>query len=205
VASNFQEGDSLRGLRSGLAEPRILLTEIGKFLKAKSAATFRDQGRGAKKWGERGVPNVAGILSDLAAGKNPPARRFQPRPVLADTGMLKRSIDFRVVAKKAVEVGSTLPYAGVHQHGGETKSPFITATMQARLWSWMKRGRGSKDPATKELRDAKKSLGWLLNKNLRGSRLTFKIAARPFVSLEDSDVVEIREQLGIGVHRMAAG
>lgn len=130
--SNFQRGAALDRLTEYVANPRPALVAIGALLKAKARASFREQQRGGIRWKPRNVPNIAGIIADLSEGRTPPMRRLDPRPALIDVGTLRDSIDFRVTSKNTVEVGTTLPYARVHNFGGETTQN-VTQVVKDRL------------------------------------------------------------------------
>lgn len=157
----LDEGTRLRALADGFEDPRFALTGVGALLVETSQEAFRAQRMGGIKWKDRGetrmVPNWPGVLRDLQDGKSPPARRFQPRPVLQDGGTLYGSLSFRVVSNDTVEAGSMLPYAGPLHAGLPTYSVVITKSIQQRLWEWIKRltGAANRAEAAPERRETK--------------------------------------------------
>lgn len=102
---------------------RNALTQIGATLTARAQARFREQAFGGVAWVARKVPNIAGVITDLEAGKEPPSRRWDPRPALQDTGRLKGSITWRLIGDNAVEIGSNLSYAADAQYGAHRVFP----------------------------------------------------------------------------------
>lgn len=218
----LDEGTRLRALRGALEDPRSVLEGVGALLVGRSQRAFREQRMASIKWKTRGEtkmnPNWPGILRDFHEGKSsPPPRRFQPGPVLVDRGMLRRSVNFRVLSRDTVEAGSNLPYAGVLHAGGESETVPITATIQSNLWKWIKSKVGgakrsarkagkdktpeSRSKAADKLAVAESALRlkWLLNKNLTGERLTIKHPARPIVALPDDLVRDIESIYGRAV------
>jgi len=102
----FRKGAKMERFEKGLENPKAALTAIGVMMVAESQDAFQQQRHGSVEWPARSNPNVYGILADFAAGKSaPPARRFQDRPALIDTGRLRSSIAFRV-SGKSVTVGT---------------------------------------------------------------------------------------------------
>lgn len=185
MSEDVDPGDKVRRVEADLANPERILKQIGILMVAESQQAFAQQQFGGRQWQPRSVPNVFALIADFAAGKNPPARRFEARPALRDTGRLAASIAFRVLGN-ATEVGTNLPYAAVLNDGGEQKSEKITEAVQERLWKWLK-GPGSQ---------WKKRLGWLLNKKFRDQQLTHRIGARKFVGLSQQTMEDINEVIG---------
>lgn len=184
--ATFDEGDKARRMRQALERPERTLKQIGTLMVAESQASFSKQSFGGKRWQERAPVNVFGILSDFAAGKNPPARRFQTRPALRDTGRLAASIAYQV-RTPVVEVGSKLPYADVHQFGGTSTSAAITPEIRRKLWAWLK----------KQGKDVRVQLGWLLNSKFKGETLTARIPARPFVGVTQQTKKQVSRLIGV--------
>lgn len=113
-------------------DPTPLLELVGEVAVSRARARFREQRFGGAEWRPRSVPNLAGIVSDILAGRTPHDDRFTSRPAAIDTGRLRDSIASRVVgygADAEVEVGSTLEYAGLIQHGGESRLPVTGAVV----------------------------------------------------------------------------
>lgn len=186
--ATFDEGDKARRMTRALHKPDVALKQIGTLMVAESQTSFSAQRFGQKKWRERGSINVFGILSDFEAGKTPPQRRFDRRPALRDTGRLAASIAFQV-RSPVVEVGTVLPYARVHQFGGESTSSQITGEVRSKLWQWLK----------KQSRDIRRRLGWLLNDKFRNKTLTARIPARPFVGITLRTTQSVRRVIGVEI------
>lgn len=172
---------NLDDLRHAAKDPRPLLEAIGLMMVGKTQSAFRDQGRGGQRWQARGVPNRAGILEDLRAGKSPPERRFQDRPAGIDTGRLRSSIAYRIEGE-TVTIGSKLDYASDVQRGAN-KTISIDAGMRRALAEWLRSL--SKD----RRRDMRRAFGYLFHSGV------FKIVTppRPFVMVTDEDRRQIVE------------
>lgn len=185
----FSAGAKIKRIKVSLAEPKVALTQIGILLVSESQKAFREQAWNDKAWKPRGSPNVMGIVADIDAGKKPPKRRFDVRPALKDTGALSKSIAFEVMSSRSVRVGTTIGYGKVHQTGGKTKGPRITAKIQQGLWKWLKR----------QDKGVRAKLGWLLNRKFRGRRLETKVPKRQFLGLTKPMVKAVRKIIGIHV------
>lgn len=186
----FEKGDKLERIEKHLDRPDVALTQIGALMVAESQRAFREQKFGDKVWQPRRVPNLFGIIADFAAGKRePPARRFESRPALQDTGRLLQSIAWRLVNTTTVEVGSTLPYAGTLHTGGEVESEPITEQVRTLLNAWLK-GKGSA---------YRRKLGWVLNKKFAGKTLTAKVSARPIVGITRETYADVLEVVGVRI------
>lgn len=155
------------------------LNALGAYFTAQSQAAFRNQRLGNKVWPPRMIPNVPGIVGDLNRGGQPKARRFQGRPALVDTGMLRRSITWRVQGSSSVVVGTNLPYANVHQVGGVTRATVLEPIGKATLREVL-----SKRP---DLGD----LGYLFSKPV----VVRRVPARPFLGLQPGDREEVERIL----------
>ena len=186
--TSFKKGAKLERWEKALQNPQKALKQIGVLMVAESQASFRDQQFGRKKWKGRAPVNVFGIIADFSKGSTPPARRFQTRPALKDTGRLSGSISYKV-SGLAVEVGTNLDYAGVHQFGGQVESEKITKSVQQALSKWLK----PKDKGLKE------SLGWILNKKFTGETIKGQVPARPFVGISKQTIEDVREVVGVEI------
>lgn len=184
--ATFDKGAKMERWEKNLDNPRGALKQIGAIVTAESQRAFRDQKHGRDRWEPRSDVNVFGIIADFAKGGTPPARRFERRPALRDTGRLSGSIAFKVLGTKAVEIGTNLPYAGVHQYGGTVESEPVTGAVQKALWKWLK----PKDAGLKA------RLGWLLNKKYRGETIKGEVPARPFVGITKDTREDVREVIG---------
>lgn len=169
---------------------------------------FKAQKRGPFAWAPRMSPNIPGMLRDFERGPNVPKRRFEARPALMDTGMLKKSYAWSNRDSKSILVGTNIPYANLHQFGGKVKIK-ITQTMRENLSTWMKReggrsgrvmtgekpGPGASKAEKKAYRDRMKAnkatassglsdkFGWLFNTDV----YEFTVRARPHVIFSDGD------------------
>ncbi len=190
MAATFDEGDKVRRWKRNLDNPSAALKQIGALMTAESQRAFKRQQFGKEAWEPRGPVNVFGIISDFHAGKrNPPQRRFERRPALRDTGRLAASIAFNLLGTKVVEVGSNLPYAGVHHKGGEVESLPITEQVQDLLGRWLK-GKGS---------EHKERLGYLLNKKYLGETLKMEVPERPIVGVTKQTLADVKEAVGVKI------
>lgn len=169
----FQKGDKIARLAKKLKNPKEALKILGLMMVSDSQRAFIEQSYGGKKWPPRGPVNVMGIIADLSSGRSIPKRRFDQRPALIDTGLLRNSIASKIIGN-AVEVGTKVEYAKDHQKGGKVKSETITGKVQTALWTWLKK---------KANRKWQPQLGWLLNRKFKGRRLDGKVPARPFIGV----------------------
>lgn len=174
---DFVEGDRFRTTERRLDDLTPLLRAIGVRMVRTSNKAFREQKLGKVAWRERSVPNLAGIVQDLKGGGQPKARRFQPRPALHDTGLLKKSITYRIAAQNAVEAGSALPYAGLHHKGGVSEA-LVPKELRVPLQDWFLSTKANGKPLGR--------IAWLIRALVKGD-VTLRIAvpARPIVGLDD--------------------
>lgn len=187
--TTFKKGEKVSRIERKLGNPSAALKQIGALMVSESQRAFKLQEFGGKRWDPRAPVNVFGIIADFHAGKRkPPARRFEPRPALRDTGRLASSIAFRVVGD-TVEVGSNLPYASVHQTGGEVESKPITQTVRTNLWAWLK----------KQSKDLKRRIGWVLNPKFKDKTIKGEVPARPFVGITKQTREFVREAVGVSI------
>lgn len=188
---DVEKGAKIEAIERAMVDRSSALKQIGALMVAESQTAFRDQKLGDTAWKERRAPNVFGLLRDFADGKRePPARRFERRPVLMDTGRLRQSIAWRIMASgDVVEVGTNLPYAAAQHRGGTVESATITKQMQSAIWSWLK-GKG---------KDHKRTLGWLLNRKFTGKKLSQTLPARPIVGITQETVEAVREIVGVSI------
>jgi phage gpG-like protein len=185
----FEQGAKLKRINRKLTDPKDALKQIGITMVAESQASFKAQKFGRNKWRERSKVNVFGIISDFAQGRRePPARRFETRPALRDTGRLANSIAFQVKGR-AVEVGTNVPYASLHNFGGVSKSERITSQVRKRLWAWLKK----KDEAMRE------RLGWLVSDAMEGEQLEMRVPKRQFVGITLQTRKDIRKTIGVRI------
>lgn len=130
--------DNLGRFKRRLDDPRPVLKQIGALMLAESQKAFDDQAYGPERWPERyegqdePFINVAGALSDVARDRQIRDRRFDRRPAVVDTGMLRSSLTFGLKGKKAVRVGTTDPKAPKHLFG-LSSSQTVTNIARRRL------------------------------------------------------------------------
>jgi phage gpG-like protein len=187
--ATFEQGAKLKRIGNKLVDPSKALKQIGVTMVAESEASFKAQRFGRKAWRERSPINVFGIIADFAQGRRkPPARRFETRPALRDTGRLANSIAFSV-SGKVVEVGTNVPYASLHNFGGVSKSEKITLTVQQRIGKWL----------AKQSEDLQERLGWLLGDQARDEQLEMRVPKRQFVGITIQTRKEIRKTIGVRI------
>ena len=194
MATEFEKGAKIERWEHNISNPEAALRQVGALMVAESQLAFREQKLGERAWPARGPINLFGLIADFYDGKRePPSRRFEARPVLRDTGRLAASIAFRLVGSEIVEVGTNLPYAAVHQHGGQVESKPINDQVRQSLNEWL-RGKG---------RPYRKRLGWLLNKKFAGKTLKGEVEARPFVGITKQTIEDVHEAVHVQI--MEAG
>ncbi len=187
-----QTGETWDTWQDRLQKPEAALKKIGALMLAASQKAFREQKFGKIVWKPRKVPNTFGIITDFSKSGNskPPKRRFEASPVLINTGQLRRTINFALVGKDAVEVGSNLPYAGTHNFGGPIESLPLTKSVQEKLLKWL----GSKAGQPWQSKLIFLTLPGMTNQKLKG-----KAPARPFVGLTPKLIEEIEKWVGLKV------
>jgi phage gpG-like protein len=185
--ATFEPGGKVSRIAMNLDRPERTLKQIGAIMVAESQAAFKAQSFGGVAWPPRAGVNIFGIIDDFASGRaKPPARRFEKRPALRDTGRLAASISFRLVGTHVVEVGTVLPYAGLHNFGGPTESKKITQTVRENLWRWLK---------TQNL-GMKRRVGWLLNSKFKNQTIKGNVPARRFVGITQQTRRYVQRTLG---------
>lgn len=190
MPAEFERGAKFVRLERNLEKPDAALRQIGTLMVAESQQAFREQKHGKNPWDKRRVPNIMGIIADFHAGvRTPPARRFEARPALRDTGRLAGSIDYKLVADNVVEVGSNLPYAAVLHSGGTVESKPITEQVRTLLAEFL-RGPGKAH---------RKSLGWILNPKFAGRTIRGKVPARPIVGITKQTIDDVLEVVAVKI------
>lgn len=175
-----------------MLNPDKLLRGIGIYMMGVTKQAFRQQGRpGGPQWVDREVPNAAGILSDLRAGRNPPARRWQGRPSNIDSNSLVNSISWSWKGKDSVEVGSWKPYASHAQSGGVQSIP-IDDSLRRELRAYIKKLKGSRS-GPKALQGIQ--LQRRFSKALRAGVLVIDRLPRPYLMVLPQDVVRINQMV----------
>ena len=172
--------EMLKGFKKRLGDPRPALRRIGALMLSASQKAFQDQRYGPDKWPERyeGQPdpfvNVAGALSDLLRDRQIKGRRFDRRPALVDTGILRGSLSFGLKGKNAVRVGTTVPYAAKHVFGLNSRQN-VTDAARKRLTKEYRRFKNQGGARFEAL----KKLGFLHTV----SQLETNIQPRPFIGI----------------------
>lgn len=172
-----------------LANPGPVLDAIGLMLVGRAQSAFRDQGRGGVAWLPRSVPNRAGVLMDLKAGKKPAERRWDPKPAGIDTGETRASITHEVQGTRLL-VGSNLDKATDIQHGS-SKTITLDRDLRGKLAAWLRSLTGAAKRGKKEARagkseraeKARKAFGFLFH----AGALTVTSPPRPFLMVTDAD------------------
>lgn len=187
----FDKGKKLGRIEANLANPEPVMRVIGALVVSESERAFEDQRHDGRRWSARAVPNVYGIIADLAGPASAPAgRRFDSRPALVDTGRLRSSIDSDVVNNgRTAVIGTTVDYAAVHQFGGRIESETISATVQQKLGRWL-RGQGAQ---------FRNRLAFLLSPSLLGKKLQGTVEARPFLGLTDRTIAQAHRAIGVEI------
>lgn len=165
-----------------MKDPRPLVEAVGLMMVGRAQKAFVDQARGGLAWAPRSVPNRAGILMDLKAGRVPPSRRWDPRPAGVDTGRLKSSIAYRITGNLEVTVGSKVEYAS-DVNKGATKTITVDGDLRKRLADWLRSLHGA------EKTRARAAMGFLFH---TGS-LTVTTPPRQFLMVTDDDKARIRQ------------
>ena len=169
-----------RRLVDRVQNPRDILTAVGALVLAENQQNFRAQSGGGKPWMARSTPNIAGLISDFNAGRNPPSRRFSPRPALVDTGRLRQSLTFAVQGSE-VNVGTSLQYAPRLQEGGVERLR-LTAQGRQNLGSFLARRR-----------DLGARLGFLLSPRRRA--ITIRIPPRTIVGMSNQLLGDVLNEI----------
>lgn len=154
-----------------LRRSRTFRHAVGAELDAAAARAFAEQ-RSPKgdPWRARSVPNVAGLLEDLAGGRPPQAKRFRDRPALVDTGALARSVGYRLEAGRVVPVAA-VPYARLHAEGGTSTITVDTTTRRAAL-RWL--------ASTRQPKAVRARVAAAVAEDV----LTIRVPARPFLGAD---------------------
>lgn len=118
--------DAVRGRLHALQDLAFLrpaLDGVAYDLGALAARTFKDQ---RDPWGQPWKPLRPSTLRARRKGKGGGTAK-----ILRDTGVLSNSISARRTGPLTVEIGTTTPYAGIHQFGGSIQ--FAARSLRVRL------------------------------------------------------------------------
>lgn len=180
------EGRRVQIIRGRFEDTSPVLERIGRYLVRLNQVGFTNQNFAGRppSWAPRKVPNVAGILTDLAVGRGVSSKRFVPTPALVDTGTLRRSINFRTIGKagkgRTVELfieGRAAEY-GMRMQNGEPTTIGVTQSVRSGLAALL---RGM--PALRPM------LGWIF----RRTSVTIRPRARQFFGIPPWCVPKLRE------------
>jgi len=143
--------EDLGKIAAEIVRPERLMKQLGAQVVSYSQKAFELQRLGDERWPARypgqAPPklNIAGALMDWKAGRAAPKpHRFQDRPANVDLGLrggLWGSISARVTGPTSFEVGSTKPYAGLQQYGGQTSIRY-GEDVKRRMREWLYDGKG---------------------------------------------------------------
>lgn len=185
--------------------PTALLKSFGVILARESKDAFTKQAFGETKWKPRypnqsgAKLNIAGALMDLGKGPKIKERRFQDRPAVMDTGMLKNSIASTSGKENAgeffVKCGSMQPYANKQHQGGVSKIR-ITEAMRvnfAEVWDRFKAGKVGGKKGTIGSTVALRRIAFLRNSNV--TEYSVKIVPRPFIGITAQALKDIEQRL----------
>lgn len=170
------------------------LNQIGALLTEQTQRAFfnRPQGRkGGPTWVARSVPNVMGIINRANRGLMPQRRHFADSPVLIDTGNLARSFSWRPEGKDTVVIGTSVPYASLHQFGGESTLPITARARQIITWHL----KMVDDPAQW------RRFAFIYDTD----EVTTTVPARPFLMVTDEDKKLIGRLLGVRIAEVGTG
>lgn len=130
-------------LQKRLVAAKKLLKQIGALLVRDSRQAFQDQRFGEIPWPEKypGSPkpfiSIAGIVQDFnEGGTKPRPETLNDRPALQRTTALRNSPSYRFIDDHTIELGSQLPYAGLHQQGGWSSQP-VTEDTKTKIENWL--------------------------------------------------------------------
>ena len=143
-----RSGEELARLRARAGDRKTLGTIVARILESHAQRAFVEQRLGDFAWPERyptmedPFVNVAALVNWLNHGGSVISRFFDRRPALMGTGTLSRSISGRVKSD-LVEVGSSLPYAGIHQWGGTSRQP-VTQAAKDKIRRFIRSERGKR-------------------------------------------------------------
>lgn len=183
----IRTAEDLTALRARVNDTRELRNVLGAFLVSESQKAFDEQRLGEYQWPQRypgqrdPFVNSAAVLERANVGAEPTDDDFQPRPALiGHTGDLKRRVAFSVSGDDLLTVGNNLPYASLHQFGGETSFP-VNETARTTLIGWCATA-GRNHPARSKIR----LLAYLHN-------WSQTIIQRPFIGVTPQAALDMRD------------
>lgn len=199
-------GADVREIETRARDANALGTLVVRHLESGAQRAFVEQRLGDRVWPRRypsspdPFVNKASLLDWLNDGGNILDRHFDRRPALMGSGVLAGSISGRVRGNVA-EVGSAVPYAGLHQWGGTSTQP-VTETAKstiAKFIGWEKDSEGDWVPKARQgarQKENAEKYGSQLLHLLFASELATEVVQRPFLGITDEmerDIVESLE------------
>lgn len=175
-------------LRQELENPEKLMKKLGAMVLGASIDSFKKQALGEFKWEPRypqqKAPklNLAGFVADFANGRpTPKPIRFIDRPALIDEGFrggLVSSMTYRPLDQTSFQVGTSKPYASIHQYG-KTTSQDITEQMKKAMRKWLYKGGKKEKGYKKKVSPYADKVEGLLGMD----QLDTRVGKRPFVGI----------------------
>lgn len=211
IEITVRSGEELRQVRARLGDQRTLGNIIGRILESQSQKAFLDQRLGEFAWPERypsqddPFVNTAALVNWTKEGGEITRRFFDRRPSLVGTGDLMQSISSRF-ANGAVETGSALGYAGLHQEGGSSTQPITPAAKKtiARFIGEEPDGKGgwkTKKRLEARQKENREKYWSKLFPLLSSDELTTEVHQRPFLGVTPENDADIAESIEIYVAR----
>jgi len=205
ITVTARSGEDLKQIRARAGNVNVLARIVAKLLEVAAQRAFLDQKLGDFMWPER-YPNQEDPFVNIAALVNWTnengtviSRFFDRRPALMGGGNLMQSI-YGDAKGDLAEVGSKMPYAGLHQWGGRSTMP-ITPTAKKTIGAfigeepadnggWRKKKRLG--PRQKENREKYFfKLYWLLSRD----RLDTEVNQRPFIGITPEAEAKMLEDI----------
>lgn len=200
-----RSGDQVKEIEARARDSEAIGTLVARVLESSAQRAFLEQKLGDHSWPERypgtaePFVNKASLVRWLNDGGGILDRFFDRRPALMGTGALAGSISGRV-RNGAVEVGSALPYAGLHQWGGTSSQPITESAKAtiAQFLGWEKDGAGEWVPKARQGPRQKQNYeryGGQMLHLLWANELTTEVVQRPFLGITDEAEGEIADAI----------
>jgi phage gpG-like protein len=196
--------EDFRKVLDRATDAEVLGRIISRVLESQAQRSFLQQRLGEYEWPERypsmddPFVNLAALVNWTNSGGGVLDRFFDRRPALIGTGNLTQSISSRIT-RGFIETGSALPYAGIHQHGGDSTLPVTDQAkktigsfigMENKGGEWVKKKRmGARQAANRE------KFFFKLAPMLGMSELSTQVNARPFLGITPENESEMAESI----------
>ena len=202
-----RSGEDLRELRARAGDSKVIGAIVARVLESQSQRAFLEQKLGDYAWPERypnmddPFVNIAALVRYTAEGGTIRSQHFDRRPALSGEsgrGGLMGSISASE-SNGLVRVGSTLPYASLHQWGGTSSQPVTDTTKHtiARFLGAEKKDgkwKMKKKPGVKQKANAEKY--WFRLFPLLGQdQIETQVNQRPFLGITDENEAEMVETI----------